>query len=200
MELAAPQLMGSGNNYRVSYGDDKGLLVEFVEDAVHQEFESNQAGRAIYKQTAFLSIIYPGDKTKRTYRPATDIDKQRFPLQWAAFEKGEKAIENGTPITQWNYLSKSQALELKHMGFWTVELLANATDTAISTLIGGNMIREQAKTFITATKDDSKFTAMTAENEKLKTKVDLQDTVIQDLTLRLDALEKPKNTLKLKGE
>lgn len=200
MELAAPQLMGSGNNYQVSYGNDKGLLVEFVEDAVHQEFESNQAGRAIYKQTAFLSIIYPGDKTKRTYRPAMDIDKRRFPLQWAAFEKGEKAIENGTPITQWNYLSKSQALELKHMGFWTVELLANATDQAISSLIGGNMIREQARTFITATKDDSKFTAMTAENEKLKERLTEQNNIIETMKTRLDALEKTKSTLKLKGE
>ena len=200
MELATAQVHGAGNNLYVTYGDDKGLLVEFVDDAVHQPFESDKAGRAIYKQTPFLSIIFPGDKTKKTYRPATDEDKRRFALQWAAYEKGEKAIENGTPLTEWNYLSKSQALELKHMGFWTVELLANASDTAISGLIGGNMIREQARTFIAATKDDSKFTAMTAENEKLKVQVSAQNDTIETLKSRLDALEKPKNTLKLKGE
>lgn len=200
MDLASAQISGMGNNLHVSYGDDKGLLVEFVEDAIHQEYESNQAGRAIYKQLAFLSIIYPGDKSKRTYRPATQADKNRFPLQWAAFEKGEKAVENGTPITQWNYLSKSQALELKHMGFWTVELIANATDQAIANLIGGNMIREQAKTFIAVTKDDSKFTAMTAENEKLKAQVSGQAEIIDSMKSRLDALEKNKSTLKLKGE
>lgn len=200
MELASAQILGNGNNLQVSYGNDKGLLVEFVDDAVEQPFETEKAGRAIYKTCAFISIIFPGDKSKKTYRPATDKDKQRFPQQWAAFEKGEKAIENGTPVTQWNYLSKSQALELKHMGFWTVELLANASDTAISSLIGGNAIRAQAQTFIAATKDDSKFTAMTAENEKLKAKVTAQDDIIETLKSRLDALEKPKQTLKLKGE
>jgi len=200
MELASAQVHGIGNNLHVTYGDDKGLLVEFVDDAVHQPFESEKAGRAIYKQTPFLSIIFPGDKTKKTYRPATDEDKRRFATQWAAYEKGEKAIENGTPLTEWNYLSKSQALELKHMGFWTVELLANASDTSISGLIGGNMIREQAKTFLAATKDDSKFTAMTAENEKLKAQISGQNDMIETLKSRLDALEKPKSTLKLKGE
>lgn len=189
MELASAHVHGSGTNYHVTYGDDKGLLVEFMEDAIHQPFESEKAGRAIYKNCAFLSIIFPGDKTKRTYRPASDEDRRRFPLQWAAFEKGEAAIENGTPITQWNYLSKSQAMELKHMGFWTVELLANATDTAISGLIGGNAIRTQAQTFLAATKDDSKFTSLVAENEQLKNKIEAQGDVIQTLTSRLDALE-----------
>lgn len=189
MDLASAQIHGVGNNLHVTYGDDKGLLVEFEDDAIHQPFESEKAGRAIYKQVAFISIIFPGDKTKKTYRPATDEDKRRFSIQWAAYEKGEKAVENGTPITQWNYLSKSQALELKHMGFWTVELLANATDTAISGLIGGNAIRAQAQTFLAATKDDSKFTAMTAENEKLKIQAQAQADTIETLKLRLDALE-----------
>lgn len=200
MELASAQIHGTGNNLRVTYGDDKGLLVEFMDDAVYQEYESTQAGRAIYKQVPFVSIIFPGDKTKRTYRPASGEDKSRFALQWAAFEKGEAAIENGTPITQWNYLSKSQALELKHMGFWTVELLANATDTAISGLIAGNLIRSQAQTFLASTKDDSKFTAMTADYEKLKASDKAKDEIISTLSARLDALEKTKPTLKLKGE
>lgn len=200
MELASAQVHGMGNNLVVTYGDDKGLLVEFMDDAVHQPHESEKQGRAIYKQVPFISIIFPGDKTKRTYRPASDEDKRRFASQWAAFEKGAQAVADGTPITEWNYLSKSQALELKHMGFWTVELLANASDTAISGLIGGNLLRTQAQTFLAATKDDSKFTAMTAENDKLKTKIQAQDDLIANLTSRLDALEKPKQTLKLKGE
>src|ERR1019366_2673707 len=150
MDLASAQIHGVGNNLHVTYGDDKGLLVEFMEDAIEQPYETQQQGRAIFKSVAFVSIIFPGDKTKRTYRPASDEDKRRFSTQWAAYEKGEIAIANGTPITQWNYLSKSQALELKHMGFWTVELLANATDTAISGLIGGHLLRKQAQTFIEA--------------------------------------------------
>lgn len=188
MSLASPILSGTGNNYHVAYGDDKGLLVEFVEDAIHQPFESEKMGRAIYKSCAFLSIIYPGDKTKKTYRPATDEDKRRFPLQWAAYEKGEQAIENGTPITQWVYLSKSQALELKHLGFWTVELLANASDTQISGLLGGHLLRTQAKTYIDQAVDNSSLTKLVSENEGLK---HANDVLLQQVS----ALEKRMATV-----
>lgn len=189
MDLAQPRVNGT----QVSYGDDKGLLVEFVDDAVHQPFESNLAGRAIYKQVAFISIIYPGDKTKKTYRPATEQDKARFAAQWTFFEKGMGAEQQGTPITQWNYLSKSQALELKHMGFWTVELLANATDQTISSFMGGMGLREQAKAFLTSSAGDSKHTSLVAENEQLKAK-------LSAMSDRMDALEaaKEKSTLTLK--
>jgi hypothetical protein len=189
MDLAQAHITGSGNNLHVNYGDDKGLLVEFVEDAVEQPFESEKAGRAIYKSMAFLSIIYPGDKTKRTYRPATDVDKRRFGPQWASYEKGEKAVENGTPITQWNYLSKSQSLELKHMGFWTVELLANASDNQISGLMSGHLLRKQAQEFLAVTKDDSRLTALVAENERLTQSHTLLGEQYALLKSRLDNIE-----------
>ena len=63
MDFATAQINGVGTNLHVSYGDDKGLLVEFVDDAIYQPFESTTAGRAIYKSCPFLSIIFPGDKT-----------------------------------------------------------------------------------------------------------------------------------------
>lgn len=202
MELAQAIVTGSGNNLHVSYGDDKGLLVEFVDDAIEQPFESERAGRAIFKPVAFISIIFPGDKTKKTYRPATEQDKRRFPLQWAFFEKGTLAGETGTPITQWNYLSKSQALELKHMGFWTVEILANASDTQISSFMGGTALRKQAQTFLAATKDDSKLTSLTAENERLSQSMKMLQEQNELLKSRLDALEddKPKRGRPAKTE
>lgn len=202
MDLASAVVTGSGNNLHVSYGDDKGLLVEFVDDAIEQPFETAQQGRAIFKSVPFISIIFPGDKTKRTYRPATDIDKQRFALQWASFEKGAIASENGTPITQWNYLSKSQALELKHMGFWTVELLANASDTQIGGFMGGMALREQAKNFLATSKDESKVTALVAENEQLRTSVKQLSDQVSILVSRLDAseIDKPKRGRPAKTE
>lgn len=199
MDLAQPQVTGSGNNLHVSYGDDKGLLVEFVDDAVEQPFETEKAGRAIYKQVPFISIIFPGDKTKRTYRPATDFDKKRFANQWAFFEKGMVAGETGTPITQWNYLSKSQALELKHMGFWTVELLANATDTAITSFMGGMGLRKQAQAFLASAEGNSQLTSVIAENEHLKSDMKVLQEQNELFKSRLDALEKAeKPTLTLK--
>lgn len=200
MDLAQAQITGVGNNLHVSYGDDKGLLVEFMDDAIELPFETEKAGRAIYKQVAFISIIFPGDRTKRTYRPATEQDKRRFPQQWAFFEKGSVAGETGTLITQWNYLSKSQALELKQMGFWTVELLANAGDNQISAFMGGMTLRKQAQVFLESTKGDSKLTALVGENEQLKSAIKVLQEQNDLFKTRLDAIEEsaPKQTLTLK--
>lgn len=197
MDLAQARVNGT----RVTYGDDKGLLVEFVDDAVEQPFETEKAGRAIFKSVAFLSIIYPGDKTKRTYRPATDTDKQRFASQWAFFEKGMTAEQKGTPITQWNYLSKSQALELKHMGFWTVELLAASSDQQISSFMGGMGLRKQAQEFLKSAEGNSSITALVAENEQLKGKMDvMQEQIAALIAQNASNQEKQKLTLKPKGE
>lgn len=204
MDLAQARVDGT----RVTYGDDKGLLVEFVDDAVEQPFETEKMGRAIFKSVAFISIIFPGDKTKKTYRPATDEDKKRFAQQWAFFEKGEKAIENGTPITQWNYLSKSQALELKHMGFWTVELLANASDTQVSSFMGGMSLRKQAQAFIASSAGNSTLTSVIADNDRLKAENEVIKENMAAMKAQIDSMMNSKNvaeapvksTLKLKGE
>lgn len=196
MDLARATLTGTGNNLQVSYGDDKGLLVEFFDDAVEQPFESANAGRAIFKPIPHISIIYPGDKTKKTYRPATDQDKRRFPMQWAAFEKNEQAVESGTPITQWLYLSKSQALELKHMGFWTVELLANASDMQISSFMGGMGLRAQAKAFLASAEGNSALTSLVAENERLGHTIKQLQDQISGFQEKFDALEKSAKSKK----
>lgn len=170
MDLAQATITGSNqNNLRVSYGDDKGLLVEFCDDVYSDEYASAKAGRPIYHTVPFISIIFPGDKTKRIYKPAKEADKQRFPMQWGAYEKGQVAVADGTPITEWLSLSKSQALELKHMGFWTVELLAAASDTQILNVPSGNVLRQGAQDFLKGhSKADKENAELKAENASMK--------------------------------
>lgn len=196
MELAQAKLTGNGN---VSYGEDANVFVEFVEDAVHQAFESERAGRAIYKQVAFVSIIFPGDKNKKVYRPAKDTDKQRFAREWAAYEKGQSAVLEGTAIQQWPLISKSQALELKYMGFFTVELLANAGDHQLGNLMGGLALRKQAQTWLAKAKDDSVYTKLVAENEKLKSDNEALKAQNENILSRLDALEEKENPARKPG-
>jgi hypothetical protein len=190
MELAQAQVLRNGH---VSYGDDSNVFVEFVEDAVHQPYRSEIEGRAIYDQVAFVSIIFPGDKNKKIYRPAKDIDKLRFAKEWAAFEKGQTAVMEGTPIQQWPLISKSQALELKYMGFFTVELIANAGDHQINNLMGGAALRKQAQIWLSKAKDDSVYTKLVAENDKMKNDMDTLRMQNESLLARLDALEADSN-------
>ena len=97
---AEPTVIGNGDVRAVSYGNDRGLFVEFHTEDVYQEFESEQEGRPIFKQVPFISIYVPGDKTKKVTRPVrttwfgdTPPDTERFPAQWAAYQQGTKAMD-----------------------------------------------------------------------------------------------------------
>lgn len=182
MDFATATITGNGINLSVSHGDDKALFVTFEKVAVEQKFKSEEAGRPIYEDFDFIRIIYPGDKTKQTYRPVDLIgtamvpaDHIRFPNQWAAFQRQEEQVSSGTPITEYPPVGKSQALELKGMNIHTVEQLAALPDSALDSFVATRALREKAKLFL---EDAAKGSVVTAQKAQ-----------IDDLTAKLEALQ-----------
>jgi hypothetical protein len=136
--FAEGEIVGNGDVRQVVYGNDKGMHVEFRMEDVHQEYESEQQGRPIYKQEPFIRMYTPGDKTKVVDRavrlkPQGDIpaDPQRFPTQWNAFRAGAEQVAAGTPLAQWPQITSSQVRELNAVNIWTVEALAEVSDAAL---------------------------------------------------------------------
>jgi hypothetical protein len=162
----------SGNQLHVTHGDDKECYVEFRLEAVHMVGDSEKEGRPIFKDFPFIRIMFPGDKTKVVDRPVTDADKQRFPQQYAAFERQGEQVQSGTPITEWPFLTKSQALEMKGIGIHTVEQLAGVADHNL-TWFGAREYREKAKAWLEAAKGDSAIVSqLTAQIEALKADIE----------------------------
>lgn len=157
-----------------SHGDDAGLFVEFRTEAVQNHAKSRDEGRAIFEDTPFITIMFPGDKTKRVDRPVKledDVDGPsdltRFPKQWARFQAQEEQAGDGLPVQQWNPLSKSQALELKAMGIHTVEQLAALPDTALNWL-GARELRTQAQAWLDKAGAHAAEARLAAENTQLR--------------------------------
>lgn len=151
---AQHHLSGNQTFGAASHGDDKGLFVEFVTKAVHQPFLSEKEGRPIYKDVHYVTIDFPGDKTKRVDRPVKlesdnsgPSDPERFPRQWHLFQNQLDQTDDGMPITEWPPLTKSQALELKAMKIHTVEKLAELPDSAC-TWMGSRELRAKAQTWL----------------------------------------------------
>jgi hypothetical protein len=149
--------MPRNNAEMAQYGDDKGLWVEFFTEAVSQPFESEKAGRPIYKEEVFIHILTPGAKTdiKRRVRLTQEeasgapTDPERFPRQWVAFQAKGEQISDGTPIEQWPPIGKAQALEFKAVKIHTVEQLAAIPDNALHNFgMNGRRLRDLAKAFI----------------------------------------------------
>lgn len=191
MDFASERIIKhSATNYSVSYGDDSSVIVEFFSEPVLQPAESEKEGRPIYKEVPFISIDFPGDKTKRVVRPvrtesngSAPADTDRFPRQWEAFKNQQEFVATGTPITEWPPIVKAQAMELKGMKIYTVEALAGLPDTALS-WFGARQLRDKAKTWLETAKTGSLSTEFMAEFEKMKADNAVMRQQMADLSAR----------------
>lgn len=141
---------------------DAALVVNFYIKPVQNPFKSSKEGRPIFEDTIYIRIDVPGVKDMQVDRPARSDDQKRFPRQWAFFEQQTKgdAREIGTPLSEWQVLTRSQAEELRAMKFFTVESIANASDLNINAIgmTGGmapHILRDKARAFLQAAKDQA---------------------------------------------
>lgn len=183
------------------HGDDSGLFAEFRVEAVHNPAKSRAEGRAIFEDVPFVTIHFPGDKTKKIDRPAKledDVDgpsdQNRFPKQWARFKAEEEQVGDGLPVQQWSVLSKSQALELKAMGIHTVEQIAGLSDTNLNWL-GARELRTQAQAWLDTAVAHAAEARLSAENTQLREQVNALQQQMKDL-----ADQMKKSTAKAKAE
>lgn len=171
--FASPTVKQSGNSLHVTHGEDSNLYVEFTMEAVEQTHESAVQNRPIYKDVPHIRILFPGDKTKVVFRPVRDEDKYRFPRQWQAFENQSTQTMEGTPITEWTALSKSEALEYKAVNVHTMEMLASLSDMQIQNLpLGARARRDAAKAWLDTAKNGAGLSKMMADNESLKMEIE----------------------------
>lgn len=166
--------------------NDDNLFVKFYEDSVQNNFESTKAGHPVFEDKVFVSIIVPGSADQMN-RIATDADKERFPKQWATYERNAEDPVDGWKIDQWTLLTPARVNDLRHMNFHTVEQLAAASDTQISKLMGGQDLRAKAQAALALAEDQAAVQVYAAENERLKTDID-------DLRRQVDELAKTKRS------
>lgn len=201
MDLASPTIHKTGNNqYAVTYGEDNNLYVEFENVAVFQEAESEKEGRAIYKEVPHVKILFPGDRTKSVCRPIKEnndssgpSDAERFPRQWTAFLAQQEQTAEGTPLTEWAMITKSQALELKSLHIHTVDALAILPDDRLQKMgIGARDLREKAKTWLDMANGGSQVSQLVNENKILKDDMALLKQQLAELSALYDKDEQPR--------
>lgn len=163
--------------------EDGRIYAVFFTDAVRDEHASNEQGRPIYKDTEFVRIVAPGDKTNVVVRPARDTDRNRFPRQYAAFKRGEQEQVVGTPLAQWPLMGRAQVEELKALGVITVEHLSQLRDDIKMKIPGAMQLSQRAKDWLTAATDSALLTKMRTEREE-------QDERIAELEKQITDLKK----------
>lgn len=141
----APSEFGRG----MFQGDDK-LHVRFFVLARIDVEKSQAANRPIYKDVPYVEMMIPGDKNNIVVEPVWDQHKQRFPVHWDQFMKGEQQQAIGTPLKAAPFLTPSHVAELNHMKIVTIEQLANLSDTAMG-FMGAQEFKQAAKRYLDLT-------------------------------------------------
>lgn len=174
---------------------DSRLQVRFYKKPVHQEQESLDAGRPIYKEFDFVHICVAGDTLTEIDTYALENHKLRFPIHWANYQNRVGANDQevvGTPVSEWPLVSKSQAEELRAMKFHTVESIAHASDAQLQRMgMAAGMspfaFRDKAKSFLNLATSSAETDKREAEINALKEELAKKDLETAKMKAETDA-------------
>lgn len=168
------------------YGDDR-LGVVFYNETVEDKERTLEEGRKCFKQREFIKILIPGDRLNTVVRPVqrTGIlpsdDRMRFAKQYAAFQaKKDTAPHDGTPLSLWPVISNDLAEEFKYLNIFTVEQLAELSDTYVARIPMGNEWKRKAAAFVAALKDSAQVVKMQTELAERDNRIDTLEKAIAD--------------------
>ena len=189
-EMTEQAFLSVEDGPRVNPKDFEGLAVRFVMEPHMNRLKSKESGRPIYDEIPFVDIRIPGDKTSHIFRPANDLDKQKWPRHWEAYENNQSDPESGTPLREWPQITRGLVLELEHFNIRTVEQLANLSDTSIQNFMGIRAYITKAQAWIAAADEGGVASEQLAQElESRDAQLSLQAEEIKELRNAISKLE-----------
>jgi len=174
---------------------DKSVIPFFYLDAVEMTFKSEQEGRPIFEDREFVRIIIAGDSKTEHVREVTREDKERWHEQYKRFKNGlaEREQMVGTPLKEWPQLRPSEIRMWEAMNTFTVEQIANASDTALQAFgMGARETQVKARAWLAKAADVAATTSVAAENDRLKEQIAALQATVKELAARIPEGDDPK--------
>lgn len=103
-----------------------------------------------YKDVVYVEIFIKGNKNTSFSRPAKEEDKVNWPKAWEAFNNNSPEMADGNPITVLPGMGPSQALNLQALGIFSIEDLAELSDSAVMDIQGGRTLKNRAIAYLAA--------------------------------------------------
>lgn len=159
---------------------DNTVGVRFYSKPLQDNYQTEQQGRPIFVDTDMVRITTPGDSLSVIDTIATEHYRKRFPRQWDFYvskKEGDQMTVGRTPLSVWAKLSAAQVEELRHLKFYSVEDVANASDAALQNVgmiagMGGHAFRDAAQVYLRVAKDSSIAVRMEQENAALRAQME----------------------------
>ena len=161
---------------------DEQLLVRFYPVPKENKSKSEEAGRPIFEEREYISIMVPGNKDSIIERPVSDLDRARFPRHYAAFKDNRAQEVEGTMLASWPGITRAQVEELRFLNIVTVEQLAGMSDTHTQKFMGLSGLKTRAKLFMEAAASNSNNEKTAAALEEKDQKIAGLEGQIAELT------------------
>ena len=166
--------------------------VVFELRAMEDREQSIANGHFVARDVEFVTITPPGGNLV-VEREVDDLLREKYKGQYEAWRAGIDPPEIGTPLRNWPPATPAQIATLTAMHINTVEALAQLPATGISRFgIGGQSLKDKARAWLESAQDHGRIaeqvSALSTENDDLKTQLDECHKLIDELSTRLDAL------------
>jgi hypothetical protein len=162
-------------------GGDRNYPRFFIE-SIQDQLATEREGRPIFRDEERVEIIMPGNAHTRPVMRVTREHQEKWPKEYEAFKKGIEICADGTPLEEWPVLKKSMVLELKALGFQTVEHVASMDDLATQRIgMGGMGLRNRAKAYL----DDAEAGKLTGQ---LQADNNRKDAQIAELSRKVEEM------------
>ena len=178
------QAMDAGRGMQTS--DDDVLFVRFFIKPRKNDARSAQEGRPIFEDCEYVEIRQPGNSGQVVCKVVNNKIIERFPRHYAAYKQRSEVLHEGTPLSEWPLLTRSQVEELKALSVHTVEQLANMSDGNALQHMGVMTLKQKAAEWLATVTDN-------VDRSELQAALKEKDDQIAALLERIEALEaKPK--------
>lgn len=203
LDFLAPPVVPNVHNAgygMATFGGDDRLMVRFFRSMERNNFKSEKTGEPVFDQIDMISIRQPGERDD-LHRAVQPDDQFRFPRQWAAYQANNEQTPDGTPLEILFDTQPEIVRALRGLHVLTVEQLAGATEAAIGRMgMGARKWVERAQVYCSSMKEAAGVRRLEAENEDLRTQMELLRQQLADIGDRVDAAPRRGRPPKLRPE
>lgn len=169
------------------------MLSRFFLHPVKNNAKSAEQGHPVFDDVLYIELINPGAIDSQMQRKASERDKVQYAEAYARFQAGRGDEITGWRIDQWPALTPAEVEQLRALKFYTVESIAEASDTQIKSVMGGTSLRERAKAAVAQA-------ANSAEAERLAAELTQRDAVIETMKKEIDGLRRAIEAINNDGD
>lgn len=164
---------------------DKALGITFVYHPFIDHERSKVEGRPIYQDVEMIEVRIPGSRDVLV-RAVTEQDKMQYERLYTHFKNSNAEIINGTPLSEFPFISAAERKELEYFNVYTAEQLVNMADGHFDKMrVNMRDLIKKVNAHLQNAKDTAFVTSITQENENLKREIDAIKGQMNDLISRM---------------